>query len=62
MKKVNFKQLISALLCVVMLLGFNMGFAPEAFAAGIAVGANPTPKVDIAVNVPGGLSGHIPGL
>lgn len=52
MKKVNFKQLFSALLCVVMLLGFNLGFAPEAYAAGIDVGANPTPKVDIAVNVP----------
>ena len=52
MKKHNLKQIICAVLCLAMLLGFNMGFAPEAFAAGIDVGANPTPKVDIAVNVP----------
>lgn len=52
MKKLNVKQIISAFLCLTMLLGFNMGFAPEAYAAGIDVGANPTPKVDIAVNVP----------
>ena len=33
MKKHNLKQIICAVLCLAMLLGFNMGFAPEAFAA-----------------------------
>lgn len=43
------RRFLSLLMCLSMMLGFGM---MSASAIGIDVGANPTPKVDIAVNVP----------
>ena len=47
-----FKKALSLVLCGAMLLGCGLDLSLPVQAAGIDVGANPTPKIDIAVNVP----------
>lgn len=47
------KKGISLLLCLAMVLTYTVGFGdPMIVDAAVDVGANPTPKIDIAVNVP----------
>ncbi|WP_434310074.1 InlB B-repeat-containing protein [Hominifimenecus sp. rT4P-3] len=46
------KKAMSILLCLAMILGLGVNYAPSVRAASIDVGANPTPKIDIAVSVP----------
>lgn len=46
------KKAMSIFLCLAMILGLGVNYAPPVRAAGIDVGANSTPKIDIAVSVP----------
>ena len=47
-----FKKALSLMLCGAMLLGSGLELSIPVSAAGVDIGTNPTPKIDIAVNVP----------
>ena len=46
------KRLLALFLCFIMVLGCVGGFAPIGVSAAVNAGNNPTPAIDIAVNVP----------
>ena len=46
------KRLLALFLCFIMVLGCVEGIAPIGASAAVNVGSNPTPAIDIAVNVP----------